>query len=144
MEFVSDAIGYVNGLVWGPPMLVLILGTGLYLSAGLKIMPLRKIGYGFRMLWKGRREQGQGDITPFNALMTSLSATIGTGNIAGVGTAIAIGGAGALFWMWMTALVGMATKYAEAVLAVRYREVDDNNNHVGGPMYYIRNGLGKN
>jgi len=144
VEFVSDAIGYVNGLVWGPPMLVLILGTGLYLSAGLKVMPLRKIGYGFRMLWKGRHEQGQGDITPFNALMTSLSATIGTGNIAGVGTAIAIGGPGALFWMWMTALVGMATKYAEAVLAVRYREVDDNNNHVGGPMYYIRNGLGKN
>ena len=94
MEFVSDAIGYVNGLVWGPPMLVLILGTGLYLSAGLKVMPLRKLGYGFRMLWKGRHEQGQGDITPFNALMTSLSATIGTGNIAGVGTAIAIGGPG--------------------------------------------------
>ncbi|MCF7984466.1 MAG: sodium:alanine symporter family protein [Thiohalocapsa sp.] len=142
MELISDAIGYVNGLVWGPPMLVLILGTGLYLSIALKALPLRKLGYGFRMLWKGRREQGQGDITPFNALMTSLSATIGTGNIAGVGTAIAIGGPGALFWMWMTALVGMATKYAEAVLAVRYREVDDNNNHVGGPMYYIRNGLG--
>jgi AGCS family alanine or glycine:cation symporter len=143
LEFVSDAIGYVNGLVWGPPMLVLILGTGLYLSAGLHLMPLRKLGYGFRMLWRGRRELGQGDITPFNALMTSLSATIGTGNIAGVGTAIAIGGPGALFWMWMTALVGMATKYAEAVLAVRYREVDENNNHVGGPMYYIRNGLGE-
>jgi AGCS family alanine or glycine:cation symporter len=142
VELISDAIGYVNGLVWGPPMLVLILGTGLYLSIALKALPLRKLGYGFRMLWKGRREQGQGDITPFNALMTSLSATIGTGNIAGVGTAIAIGGPGALFWMWMTALVGMATKYAEAVLAVRYREVDDNNNHVGGPMYYIRNGLG--
>jgi AGCS family alanine or glycine:cation symporter len=125
-------------------MLVLILGTGLYLFFGLKLMTLRKLGYGFRMLWKGRAQIGQGDITPFNALMTSLSATIGTGNIAGVGTAIAIGGPGALFWMWMTALVGMATKYAEAVLAVRYREVDENNNHVGGPMYYIRNGLGKN
>jgi AGCS family alanine or glycine:cation symporter len=94
------------------------------------------------MLWRGRHELGSGDITPFNALMTSLSATIGTGNIAGVGTAIAIGGPGALFWMWMTALVGMATKYSEAVLAVRYREVDEKNNHVGGPMYYIRNGLG--
>ncbi len=144
MEQISAAIGYVNGLVWGPPMLVLILGTGLYLSVGLGALPLRKLGFGFRMLWSGRREQGQGDITPFNALMTSLSATIGTGNIAGVGTAIAIGGPGALFWMWITALVGMATKYAEAVLAVRYREVDANNNHVGGPMYYIRNGLGKN
>ena len=144
MESIIEVIELINGQVWGAPMLVLILGTGLYLSAGLRVMPLRRIGYGFRMLWSGRREQGKGDITPFNALMTSLSATIGTGNIAGVGTAIAIGGPGALFWMWMTALVGMATKYAEAVLAVRYREVDENNNHVGGPMYYIRNGLGKN
>ncbi len=144
MQSVIDVIKLINGQVWGIPMLVLILGTGLYLSAGLRAMPLRRLVYGFRMLWRGRREQGQGDITPFNALMTSLSATIGTGNIAGVGTAIAIGGPGALFWMWMTALVGMATKYAEAVLAVRYREVDENNNHVGGPMYYIRNGLGKN
>jgi AGCS family alanine or glycine:cation symporter len=143
VEQISAVIGFVNGLVWGPPMLVLILGTGLYLMVGLGAMPLRRLGYGFRMLWKGRRELGQGDITPFNALMTSLSATIGTGNIAGVGTAVAIGGPGALFWMWITALVGMATKYAEAVLAVRYREVDENNNHVGGPMYYIRNGLGE-
>jgi len=143
VEQISEVIGVVNGLVWGPPMLVLILGTGLYLTAGLGLLPLRKLGFGFRMLWTGRARQGQGDITPFNALATSLSATIGTGNIAGVGTAIAIGGPGALFWMWITALVGMATKYAEAVLAVRYREVDENNNHVGGPMYYIRNGLGK-
>jgi AGCS family alanine or glycine:cation symporter len=124
-------------------MLVLILGTGVFLTLGLKAMPWRRLGFGFKMLWKGREEQGKGDITPFNALMTSLSATIGTGNIAGVGTALAIGGPGALFWMWITALVGMATKYAEAVLAVRYREVDENNNYVGGPMYYIRNGLGE-
>jgi AGCS family alanine or glycine:cation symporter len=143
VQVLSDVIGEVNAVVWGPPMLVLILGTGLYLSAGLRAMPLRRLVYGFRMLWQGRQQQGEGDITPFNALMTSLSATIGTGNIAGVGTAIAIGGPGALFWMWMTALVGMATKYAEAVLAVRYREVDSKHNHVGGPMYYIRNGLGK-
>jgi len=143
MEQISQVIGSINGWVWGPPMLILILGTGLYLSIGLKAMPLHRLGFGFRMLWQGRKEQGSGDITPFNALMTSLSATIGTGNIAGVGTALAIGGPGALFWMWITALVGMATKYAEAVLAVRYREVDENNNHVGGPMYYIRNGLGR-
>jgi AGCS family alanine or glycine:cation symporter len=142
VEQVSAIIGSINGWVWGPPMLVLILGTGLFLSIGLKAMPLLRLGYGFRMLWRGRKEQGSGDITPFNALMTSLSATIGTGNIAGVATALAIGGPGALFWMWMTALVGMSTKYAEAVLAVRYREVDEKNNHVGGPMYYIRNGLG--
>jgi AGCS family alanine or glycine:cation symporter len=109
---------------------------------GLKLMPLAKLRYGFRMLWQGREGKGEGEISPFNALMTSLSATIGTGNIAGVATAIALGGPGALFWMWCTALVGMATKYAEAVLAVRFREVDENGNHVGGPMYYIRNGLG--
>jgi AGCS family alanine or glycine:cation symporter len=123
-------------------MLVLILGTGLFLMLGLKLMPLVKLRYGFRMLWQGREGKGEGEISPFNALMTSLSATIGTGNIAGVATAIALGGPGALFWMWCTALVGMATKYAEAVLAVRFREVDENANHVGGPMYYIKNGLG--
>jgi AGCS family alanine or glycine:cation symporter len=104
-------------------------------------MPIRRIGYGFRMLWKGRKGEGEGDISPFNALMTSLSATIGTGNIAGVATAIFLGGPGALFWMWCTALVGMATKYAEAVLAVQFRETDAKGNHIGGPMFYIRNGL---
>ncbi len=146
MEMVDGLIGLVeglNGLVWGPLMLVLILGTGIFLMMGLKLMPLAKLGYGFRMLWQGRKVSGEGEISPFNALMTSLSATIGTGNIAGVGTAIALGGPGALFWMWCTALVGMATKYAEAVLAVRYREVDEDGNHVGGPMYYIKNGLGR-
>ena len=142
METFAAFVGWLNGIVWGPFMLVLILGTGLFLSLGLKFMPVVRLGYGFRQLWEGRRPEGEGDITPFNALMTSLSATIGTGNIAGVGTAIALGGPGALFWMWCTALVGMATKYAEAVLAVKYREVDAKGNHVGGPMYYIKNGLG--
>jgi AGCS family alanine or glycine:cation symporter len=94
-----------------------------------------------RLLFHGRQGQGEGDISPFNALMTSLSATIGTGNIAGVATAVALGGPGALFWMWMTALLGMATKYAEAVCAVRFREQDALGNYSGGPMYYIRNGL---
>lgn len=142
MEAINEAVSWLNGIVWGPAMLALILGTGLFLTVGLKFMPWRKIGYGFSMLWKGRDGQGDGDISPFNALMTSLSATIGTGNIAGVGTAVAIGGPGAVFWMWCTALVGMATKYAEAVLAVKYRETDEEGNHVGGPMYYIKNGLG--
>ncbi len=142
MEFINNLVGDINGIVWGPLMLVLILGTGLFLTIGLKFMPMRHLGYGFKMLWQGRHSDQEGDITPFNALMTSLSATIGTGNIAGVGTAIALGGPGAVFWMWCTALVGMATKYAEAVLAVNYREVDENGNHVGGPMYYIKNGLG--
>ncbi|WP_242467705.1 alanine/glycine:cation symporter family protein [Thiocapsa imhoffii] len=137
-------VNVINGWVWGPPMIILIIGTGLYLSIGLRGISIVRIGYAFRMMWQGRRNQGEGDITPFNALMTSLAATIGTGNIAGVATAIAIGGPGALFWMWITALVGMATKYAEALLAMRYREVDERGDHVGGPMYYIKNGLGKN
>ncbi|UTW46596.1 sodium:alanine symporter family protein [bacterium SCSIO 12696] len=124
-------------------MMFLLLGTGIYLTVGLKFISIRKLGYAFSQLFKGRRGNGDGDISPFNALMTSLSATIGTGNIAGVATAIGVGGPGALFWMWMTGLVGMATKFAEAVLAVRYREVDADGRHVGGPMYYIRNGLGR-
>ncbi len=142
MEILTNLFKELNTIVWGPAMLVLILGTGIYLMTGLKAMPLNRIGYGFRMLWQGRKGAGEGDISPFNALMTSLSATIGTGNIAGVATAIFMGGPGALFWMWCTALVGMATKYAEAVLAVRYRETDEAGNHIGGPMFYIKNGLG--
>lgn len=145
METISSFVTLINGFVWGPPMLVAILGTGLFLMAGLRAMPILKLGTGFRMLWRGREAGAAetGEISPFNALMTALSATIGTGNIAGVATAIFLGGPGALFWMWCTALVGMATKYAEAVCAVQYREVDELGNHVGGPMYYIKNGLSK-
>jgi AGCS family alanine or glycine:cation symporter len=139
-----DIINTVNGWAWGPPMLLLIAITGLFLTIGLKAYPILNVKKGFSLLWSGRKAKGEGDITGFNALMTSLSATIGTGNIAGVATAIAMGGPGALFWMWMIALVGMATKYAEAVLAVHYREQDENGNFVGGPMYYIKNGLGDN
>lgn len=145
MEAITSFVSTVNGIVWGIPMLVMILGVGLFLSIGLKLMPILKLGRGFKLLWSGRQvtdESEKGDVSPFNALMTSLSATIGTGNIAGVATAIFIGGPGALFWMWCTALVGMATKFSEAVLAVKYRETDANGNHVGGPMYYIKNGLG--
>ncbi len=143
MDLINKLLNDLNGVVWGPVMLVLILGTGFYLMSGLRFMPLRHIAYGFRMLWQGRKETGEGDIVPFKALMTSLAATIGTGNIAGVATAIFLGGPGALFWMWCTALVGMATKYAEAVLAVHYRETDEKGNYIGGPMYYIKNGLKK-
>lgn len=143
MEALSNFVGWINGIVWGPLMLVLILGVGFFLQAGLKFMPILRIGKGFSLLWSGRESRGAGQITPFQALMTSLSATIGTGNIAGVATAVFLGGPGALFWMWMTALVGMATKYAEAVCAVKYREQDELGNYVGGPMYYIKNGLGK-
>ncbi len=147
MEMLTELISTINGIVWGPMMLVLILGVGLFLQLGLKLMPVLKLGTGFKLMWDGRSaksgEQQEGEISPFNALMTALSATVGTGNIAGVATAIFLGGPGALFWMWCTALVGMATKFSEAVLAVKYREVDEDGNHVGGPMYYIKNGLGK-
>ncbi|MCR9104589.1 MAG: sodium:alanine symporter family protein [Gammaproteobacteria bacterium] len=139
----QELISQVNSIAWGPAMLVLLLGTGVYLSLGLRFMTIRKIPHAVRMLMSGRRGSGAGDISPFGALMTSLSATIGTGNIAGVATAIALGGPGALFWMWVTALVGMATKYAEAVCAVHFRERDANGHYSGGPMYYIRNGLHK-
>ena len=143
-QFISSINDPINGIVWGWPMVLLIAFTGIVLMLGLRFMPLQRLPYGVRMLWQREAGQNEGDITPFQALMTSLSATIGTGNIAGVAGAIAIGGPGAVFWMWVIAVFGIATKYAEAVLAVRYREVDGLGNHVGGPMYYIRNGLGPN
>tara|TARA_B110000967_G_scaffold208511_1_gene260988 strand:- start:1386 stop:2759 length:1374 start_codon:yes stop_codon:yes gene_type:complete len=139
----EQIIDTINGAVWGPVMLILLLGTGIYLTIGLKGMSITHIPYAFRQLLKGRKGSGEGEISPFNALMTALSSTVGTGNIAGVATAIGIGGPGALFWMWCTALVGLATKYSEAVLAVNYRETDELGKKVGGPMYYIKNGLGK-
>jgi AGCS family alanine or glycine:cation symporter len=145
MESINTLVNQINGLVWGPPMLVAILGTGLFLMVFLRFMPLLRIGTGFRLLWQGRAkgDDESGEISPFQALMTCLAATVGTGNIAGVATAIFLGGPGALFWMWCTALVGMATKYSEVVLAVHYREKDARKEHVGGPMYAIKNGLGK-
>lgn len=109
---------------------------------GLGFMPILRLRYGARMLLTRQEKVAEGDITPFQALMTSLAATVGTGNIAGVAGAIALGGPGAVFWMWLIAFFGIATKYAEAVLAVHYREVDELGNHVGGPMYYISKGLG--
>ena len=143
MDSVKNILEAASGFFWGPVTLVLLLGTGLYLTLGLRFLPLRQLGYGFRMLWAGRHSREEGDINPFSALMTSMAATVGTGNIAGVAAALFIGGPGAIFWMWITALVGMATKYAEALLAVNYRETDERGRHVGGPMYYIKNGLGR-
>ncbi|NWN82758.1 MAG: sodium:alanine symporter family protein [Halomonas sp.] len=151
METLNTIFSAINGVVWGPLMLILLLGVGIYLQVSLKLMPIRKLGEGFKLMWQGRdskhspdgkpKSEEDGEISPFNALMTALSATIGTGNIAGVATAIALGGPGAVFWMWITALVGMATKFSEAVLAVRFRETDSTGFHIGGPMYYIKNGL---
>jgi alanine or glycine:cation symporter, AGCS family len=145
VESIEQFFNWLNGIVWGVPMIVLIIGTGLYLQVRLGFMPIRNVVYGFRMIWKSRSPgaKAEGEITPYAALMTALSATIGTGNIAGVATAIAVGGPGALFWMWMTAFVGMATKYAEVLVAVKYRQLDDQGEHAGGPMFAIKNGLAK-
>ncbi len=145
MDQINSVISTVNAFAWGPPMLGILGVTGVLLTLGLVFMPWRKVGYGFRLLFaKGDDGDGdEGEVKPFNALMTALSATVGTGNIAGVATAIALGGPGAIFYMWLIALFGMATKYAEAVCAVTYREVDQEGKYVGGPMYYLRNGVGK-
>ena len=132
----------INAVVWGWPTVGLIALTGVGLMLGLRFMPLQRLSYGIAMMLRPADLATDGEITPFQALMTSLSATIGTGNIAGVAGAIAVGGPGAVFWMWVIALFGIATKYAEAVLAVRFRETDASGQHVGGPMYYIVNGLG--
>ncbi len=135
----------INSFAWGWPTVLLIAATGILLMLRLSFMPVRRLGYGLRLLLQPTDPaEKKGDITPFQALMTSLSATVGTGNIAGVAAAIVVGGPGAVFWMWVVAFFGIATKYAEAVLAVHYREVDPLGNHVGGPMYYIKNGLGPN
>ena len=143
MDRLNAIISEINAFAWGPPMLGILGVTGVLLTLGLMFMPWRKVGYGFRLLFDKDGATGEGEVKPFNALMTALSATVGTGNIAGVATAIALGGPGAIFYMWLIALFGMATKYAEAVCAVTYREVDANGKYVGGPMYYLRNGVGE-
>ena len=143
METLDAIVGKINAFAWGPPMLILLVGTGFWLTINLRGLQFTKLGHALYLALVKRKEDTDepGDITHFQALMTALAATVGTGNIAGVATAIAIGGPGALFWMWITGLVGMATKYAEAILAVKYREVDENGEMCGGPMYYISKGL---
>ncbi len=142
----EEIVGKLNALAWGPWMLVLLVGTGIYLSCRVGFIQLRKFGYAMRnTIGKifAKQTAGEGEITPFQAMSTALAATVGTGNIAGVTGAIIIGGPGAVFWMWVSAFFGMVTKYAEVVLAIRYRERNEKGEWVGGPMYYIRNGLGK-
>lgn len=144
MENFTSVLDVISGWVW-LIMMFPLLGIGLYLTIGLKGMSIRRLPEALGVLLSkdaGDNAAGEGEISPFKALMTALSATVGTGNIAGVATAIFLGGPGAIFWMWMTALVGMATKYGEAVMAVHFREIDEDGRYVGGPMYYIKNGLG--
>ena len=143
MQTFMKWLSQINDVVWGPGMLVLLVGTGLYLTIGLRFFTFRNFTRGLKNLWEGRQDQStRGEISPFNALMTALAADIGTGNIVGVSTAIYIGGPGALFWMWVTALVGMATKFSEVLLSVHFRERTPAGNWVGGAMYFIKNGLG--
>ena len=136
----------VNNFVWGVPAMVCILGVGLYLSIRTGFIQFRKLGYSMKMTIGKlftQNEAKEGAITPFQAVCTALASTVGTGNIAGVAGAIAIGGPGAVFWMWISAFLGMCTKFAEVILAVHFREKNENGDWVGGPMYYIKNGLGK-
>lgn len=136
---------FINNIVWGPPILILIVGSGLYLSTKTGFFSITKLGYILKNTFLkmfSKEQKGEGEVTAFQAVATALAATVGTGNIAGVATAIAIGGPGAVFWMWFAAIVGMTTKFAEVVLAVNYREKTEDGRFVGGPMYYIQNGLG--
>ena len=142
----AEIVAAVDDFAWGPVMLILLVGTGLYLSIRSGFLQFTRFGYAMRntvgKIFK-KQTAGKGEVTPFQAMTTALAGTVGTGNIAGVTGAIFIGGPGAVFWLWISALVGMVTKYSEVVLAVRYRERNAAGDWVGGPMYYIKNGLGK-
>lgn len=131
----------LDDMVWGAPLLILLVGTGIYLTVRLGLLQVLKLPKAFKLIFAD--DKGQGDISSFAALATALAATVGTGNIVGVATAIKAGGPGALFWMWIAAFFGMATKYSEGLLAIKYRTRDDNGEVSGGPMYYILNGMGK-
>ena len=137
-----EILNEIDAFVWGPPLLVLLVGTGILLTFRLKLLQVFKLPQALGLIFSAKND-GSGDVNSFKALCTALAATVGTGNIVGVATAIKAGGPGALFWMWIAAFFGMATKYSECLLAVKYRTVDANGNISGGPMYYIENGLGK-
>ncbi|MDR0569625.1 MAG: sodium:alanine symporter family protein [Clostridiales Family XIII bacterium] len=148
MELLSQIISAVNGFVWGPWMLLFLVGTGVFLSVRLGFLQFPQLGYALKLAFGksnftrgGGHDGAEGDVSHFAALMTALAATIGTGNIVGVSTAVILGGPGAVFWMWVTAIFGMATKYGEAVLAVKFRVTDARGNMAGGPMYYIERGM---
>lgn len=137
-----DLLSSIDGYVWGPPLLILLVGTGIFLTVRLGLLQIFKLPTAIRLIFADDTS-GDGDISSFAALATALAATVGTGNIVGVATAIKLGGPGALFWMWVAAFFGMATKYAEGLLAIKYRVTDENGEKAGGPMYYITNGLGQ-
>ncbi|NLM44629.1 MAG: sodium:alanine symporter family protein, partial [Clostridiales bacterium] len=144
MDKLMEINGIINSFVWGPYMLILLVGTGVYLTLRTNFMSITKLGYILKnTLFKMFKKEGkgEGEITAFQAVATALAATVGTGNIAGVATAIALGGPGAVFWMWLSAIFGMTTKFGEVVLSINYREKTPDGRFVGGPMYYIEKGL---
>ena len=146
LEIIESINGAVNNFIWGVPAMICIIGVGLILSFRTKFIQIRKFPYALKeTIGKifTKQEAREGSMTPFQAVCTALAATVGTGNIAGVAGAIAIGGPGAVFWMWVSALLGMCTKFSEVTLAVHFRERNSQGDYVGGPMYYIKNGLGK-
>ena len=146
MELIASINSAINGVVWGPPMLILLVGTGILLTCRTAGIQIRKFAYALKnTIGKifQKTEAAEGEITPFQAVTTALAATVGTGNIAGITAAVTLGGPGSIFWLWVTALIGMCTKYSEVLLAVKYREKNAVGDWVGGPMYYIKNGLGK-
>lgn len=142
MEAVTSILNKADSFLWGAPLIILLIGTGIFLTVKLGFLQVSKLPLALKLIFKAKN-QGKGDVSSFKSLCVALAATVGTGNIVGVATAVKMGGPGALFWMWIAAFFGMATKYAEGVLAVKYRSVDKNRHIAGGPMYYIRKGLGE-
>lgn len=143
LSTITKVLSTVDDFVWGLPLIILILATGLFLTVRLRGLQIRRLPLAIKYMFSSDEEDGSGEVSSFAALCTALSATIGTGNIVGVATAIVSGGPGALFWMWVAAIVGTATKYAECLLAVKYRVVENDGHVIGGPFYYIENGMGK-
>lgn len=147
IEFITSVNTAVNSFIWGVPAMICIIGVGLFLSLRTRFIQIRRFPYAIRTTLGrmfSKKDASEGAITPFQAVCTALAATVGTGNIAGVAGAIAIGGPGAVFWMWISAFLGMCTKFSEVTLAVHFRETNPDGDLAGGPMYYIKNGLGKN
>lgn len=142
MEKIQEFLDTTSGYVWGPPLLILLVGTGIFLTFKLGILQLRLLPYSLKLVFsKNQDKKSEGDISHFQALMTAMAATVGVGNIVGVATAVVLGGPGAIFWMWLAGFFGMATKYGEAILAVKYRVKDSKGEMAGGPMYYLEHGL---
>ncbi len=142
MESLHQVLSSIDSVLWGPPLITLLVGTGIFLTIRLRLLQVFRLPQALRLIFKAKN-QGRGDVSSFKALCVALAATVGTGNIVGVATAVKVGGPGAIFWMWVAAFFGMATKYAEGLLAVKYRSVDENGEIAGGPMFYIRQGMGE-